>query len=85
MVVAMQRVSEITTVGLIMSLPAGLGYWLDSRWGTLPWLISLGGLLGFIAGMFQLLQTFNRHERSTTSRRDAREETGRDNPGDGPS
>ena len=49
MVVAMYWVSQVTTVGLEMSLPAGLGYWLDLRWGTLPWLVSLGGLLGFIA------------------------------------
>ena len=29
-----------------LSLPIILGYWLDSRWDTLPWLTLIGVLLG---------------------------------------
>lgn len=56
MVVAAEWVTRITTVGLEMALPAALGYWLDERWGTEPWLIILGGALGFTVGLRHLLQ-----------------------------
>ncbi len=56
MAIAMQWVSQITTISLIMVLPAGLGYWLDNRWDTEPWLIACGAAIGFAIGMWQLLQ-----------------------------
>jgi len=56
MVVAYQMVSRITTVSLVMALPAWLGYWCDGKWGTGPWLVSAGAILGMTAGMLQLLQ-----------------------------
>lgn len=71
MVVAMHWVSQVTTVGLEMSLPAGLGYWLDLRWGTLPWLVSLGGLLGFGLGMWHLLKMVKGLDRPVVSRGDS--------------
>lgn len=55
MVVAMEWVHRITGVSLQMVLPAALGYWLDSRWGTEPWLVAIGAVLGFIVAMRQLL------------------------------
>ena len=55
MVVAMQWVSQITTVSLEMALPAGLGYLADKRWGTEPWLICIGAILGFVVGLRHLL------------------------------
>jgi ATP synthase protein I len=56
MAVAAEWVSRITTVGLEMAVPAGLGYWLDSRWGTEPWLVTCGAALGFFIGFRHLLQ-----------------------------
>ena len=56
MAVAMQWVSRITTVSLEMVLPAALGYWLDGRWGTTPWLVSVGAVLGFTVGIRHLLE-----------------------------
>ena len=56
MVAAMQWVSRITTVSLEMSLPAVLGYWLDGRWQTGPWLVVVGGVLGFVVAMRHLLE-----------------------------
>ncbi len=56
MVVAMQWVSQITAIGLEMSLPAGCGYWLDVRWGTLPLMVVLGAGFGFTIGMLHLLR-----------------------------
>lgn len=56
MAAAMQWVTKITTVSLEMSLPAAGGYWLDDRWGTDPWLVIVGAILGFVVGFRHLLQ-----------------------------
>ena len=52
----------IRTVGKYMDLGltfvvaavggAGVGYWLDSRLGTKPWLLLVGALLGITAGFY---------------------------------
>lgn len=55
-VVAMQWVHRITSISLEMVLPAWLGHWLDQRWGTNPWLVSLGAVFGFTAAMVHLLK-----------------------------
>jgi hypothetical protein len=34
----------------------GAGWWLDRRFGTVPWLMIGGGLLGFGAGLWLLIQ-----------------------------
>ena len=31
-----------------------LGWWLDRRWGTSPWLLLLGTLLGAVGGVYNL-------------------------------
>jgi hypothetical protein len=46
MAVAMQWVSQITTVVLEMILPGVGGQWLDAKWGT-----SFLGLAGFALGL----------------------------------
>lgn len=55
-VAAMQWVSQITTVSLELVIPSAAGYWLDERWGTGPWLLICGVLLGFTVFMYHLLQ-----------------------------
>ena len=60
MVVAMHWVSQVTTISIEMALPAGLGYWLDQRWGTEPWLVVCGAVIGFAVGMWHLLQLAQR-------------------------
>jgi putative F0F1-ATPase subunit (Ca2+/Mg2+ transporter) len=52
---AMEWVAKITTVGLEMVLPAVGGRYLDSRLGTSYWVL-LGLVLGFVVGMWHLLQ-----------------------------
>jgi F0F1-type ATP synthase assembly protein I len=34
-----------------------LGWFLDGRWGTTPWLMLAGGALGFAAGLWMLIRT----------------------------
>lgn len=54
MAVAMEWVSKLTTVSLMMILPGILGNWLDKRWGT-GFLALVGFALGLVAGVWQLL------------------------------
>ena len=51
-----QLASQVTSVSLEMALPAALGYWLDTRAGTAPWLLIVGAVLGVTVGMWHLLQ-----------------------------
>ena len=53
---AMQRVSQITSVSLSMALPALLGYWVDGKLGTTPWLLIVGGALGLVTGVRSLVR-----------------------------
>jgi hypothetical protein len=55
MVIAMHWVQQITSISIEMVAPAGLGYWLDGRWGTGPWLLAVGAVLGFLLAMLHLL------------------------------
>jgi hypothetical protein len=51
----MNWVSRITTVGLMMVLPAVGGRWLDARRGTSHWAL-IGLVFGLAVGLWQLLQ-----------------------------
>lgn len=52
---AMEWVAKITTVGLLMVLPAVGGQYLDSRLGTSYWTL-IGLCVGVVAGIVHLLQ-----------------------------
>jgi F0F1-type ATP synthase assembly protein I len=41
-------------------LLALLGWWLDKRWGTSPWLLLLGTLVGTVGGIYNLWQAGQR-------------------------
>lgn len=56
MAIAMEWVSKITSVSVMMVLPAVVGYWADSRWGSGPWLLVLGATAGLAIFLTQLLQ-----------------------------
>jgi len=53
---AMEWSVRLTTIAFEMALPAGGGYWLDHRVGTLPLFVVLGTMLGFATAMFHLMQ-----------------------------
>ena len=56
---AMEWVAKITTVGLVMVLPAVGGKYLDNRWGTNYW-APIGLVMGMVAGFVYLLQITRR-------------------------
>lgn len=68
----MEWVSQITSVALMMVLPAGAGYWVDLQVGTAPWLLILGAGVGLVVGLMQLLRMtdHSRPGRSKPSRQD---------------
>jgi ATP synthase protein I len=54
-VVGMFWVQQITSIAVEMALPAALGLYLDKRWGTGPWLLAVGAIVGFLAALWHLL------------------------------
>lgn len=42
-----------TTFAASVLLGVGLGYWLDRKWGTSPWLLLVGSGIGLFAGFYQ--------------------------------
>jgi ATP synthase protein I len=38
-------------------VPGALGWWLDRKFGTGPWLMLVGGIFGFGAGFYRLMKT----------------------------
>ncbi len=60
----MSRTLGLATLGITMAasvgIGAGIGVWLDGRWGTEPWLTVIGVLLGSAAGFLELWRTVQR-------------------------
>jgi F0F1-type ATP synthase assembly protein I len=53
---AYQWSALIMSISLELVVPIAIGYWLDHRWGTLPWLLIVGVILGFITATLSLLR-----------------------------
>jgi len=51
--------SKALSAGMTFAVSVALfalgGHWLDERWGTEPWLLLLGALLGMAGGMIHLI------------------------------
>ena len=75
----MQWASQVTSISLTMALPALFGYWLDGKWGTTPWLVIVGALLGLVTGMRSLIRLADasgRKKRSESAGRDGGTDSG---------
>ncbi|MDX1968706.1 MAG: hypothetical protein SFV23_16135 [Planctomycetaceae bacterium] len=48
--------ARATNIAMLGVVPALLGLWADSAWGTKPWLVAAGGLLGFVLLMVEVLK-----------------------------
>lgn len=68
---------EHTGLGLTLALSTlfflAIGWWLDSRLGTTPWLLLVGALIGAAAGFYFILS-----HTIQAGRRDERNERGED-------
>lgn len=47
--------ASYTLVGGIILL-GGLGYFLDGRWGTAPWLLITGLAIGIVVGFYEVIK-----------------------------
>jgi ATP synthase protein I len=77
MAVAMRWVQEITSIGLEMAVPALLGRWADVHWGTEPWLVAVGAMLGFAVAMVHLLSLAKQSNRAGVGRKNRSAGSGR--------
>jgi ATP synthase protein I len=50
-------------IAVAVFLGAGLGYWLDLRWQTGPWLMVAGLVIGAAAGMWNAYKIAIKNER----------------------
>jgi len=56
LVLAYEWSARITSISLELVIPVLVGYWLDQRWGTHPWLVLVGAGLGFAAATLSLMR-----------------------------
>ena len=54
--VGMGWASRVSSVGMAFVLPALFGALLDHWWGTSPWALLAGAVLGFAVGMLEILR-----------------------------
>ncbi len=48
------------SIAISVVLGAGVGYWLDKRFDTSPWLLIAGSILGIAAGLIELTRASKR-------------------------
>jgi len=77
MAVGMYWAQQVTSIAAEMAVPAFLGHLADERWGTEPWLVSVGALLGCTAAFWHLL-AIARQASSDSARRIKRKRKGSD-------
>ena len=60
----MQALALTTTISMEIAITVTLGFWLgrflDGRFGTEPWIMVSGVLLGMGLGIFSIIQTLER-------------------------
>ena len=62
----MRLLGRLSGLGLMLGLSVGfgalLGWYLDGRWGTSPWVTLAGTLVGTGAGLYEVLTTLREYE-----------------------
>lgn len=48
--------SRVMSIGFQMMIPTALGWWVDSKWKTSPWMLFVGVVLGFVVAMLELVR-----------------------------
>lgn len=57
----MQQLGPYMTMGITLAASmcafGALGWWLDGRFGTTPWLLAAGAIIGATGGMISVIRT----------------------------
>ena len=48
--------TRVSSIGMQMAFPPLIGWWLDARFKTTPWLLIIGALLGFAVSLLELIR-----------------------------
>ncbi len=72
---AYRKLAPYLNIGYVfaasIALLTWLGYWLDKKWGTSPWWILIGALLGVATGFYHFFKTvFGLQKRDTKKESD---------------
>lgn len=62
--VGMYWATRISSVGFSMAVPALIGFWLDGKWGTSPWLVVTGACVGFAIGLLEFVKLMREQQQS---------------------
>ena len=72
---------EITTLGTEFAvaeiLGTAVGFLLDNKWGTTPWLLIAGAIVGFGVGFYIILRAAKQYPRQKKTLTQAEEKNGR--------
>ena len=68
-------------LGIAVALGLAIGYWLDQRLGTAPWMLLLWLVIGFAAGFRGVLRAVRASDRAAADKR--RQDTGDQKGGNG--
>ena len=48
--------TRVTSIGMQMAFPPLIGWWVDSKFNTAPWLLILGAAMGFGVSLLELIR-----------------------------
>jgi F0F1-type ATP synthase assembly protein I len=51
--------TKVSSIGMQMAFPPLIGWWIDTKWGTTPWMLMLGACLGFVISLLELIKFAN--------------------------
>ena len=54
---------RVFSIAIQMAVPPVLGWWVDGKLNTSPWLLVLGTVFGFVASLYQLIKLGNDSEK----------------------
>lgn len=65
--------TRVSNIGFQMAAPALLGWVADRYFGTEPWLLVTGAVLGFLSGMMAMLKLATAFDRQPVPRQQERD------------
>ncbi len=68
LVAGLEIATLVTSAAFQLAIPPAVGAYVDHRWGTGPWGLIVGALLGVAAFVTSLRHVMRRLERSNTER-----------------